>query len=378
MIKNRSSYIELDKSALAHNVRSIRELIQDEVLLSSVVKANAYGHGIREMIPLLEEIGQHHFSVFSAYEARLVQQVMNEAGAIMIMGDIPKEDREWVVLKGIEFFTSSTPHLEVMLLEARRLHKKIKIHLELETGMHRHGVEEDELPGFLNLLKKNEQFVEIKGVCTHFAGSENEANNTRIHRQQQAFLRGVKNIKRAGFNPEYRHVSCSAAALNYPDWNLDLVRVGILQYGLWPSQESRVRYQRKLKLRPILSWKTQIMGIKTVPAEEYVGYGTSFLAEKEMKIASFPIGYGYGYTRVLSNRGTVLINGKHAPVVGTINMNMTLVDCTGIDVEMGDTVTLIGGEGDQAIYPRYFGNDSSPLNYEVLARLDKSIPRLVS
>lgn len=380
-MENYSSYIELDRSALYHNFKFIRNQIQENVVISSVVKANAYGHGIREMVPLLESEGQHHFSVFSAFEARLVHQAMQSKGTIMIMGDIPSHDQKWVIQKGIEFFAFSFSQIKALLWEAQVLDKKLKLHLELETGMHRHGIEEGELDEFLEILQRNKEFVQIKGVCTHFAGSENEANNTRIQYQQEVFERGVNRIRCAGFNPEYRHVSCSAAVLNFKEWNLDLVRVGILQYGLWPSQECRVRYERNFNsvelLKPVLSWKTFILEIKTVPAGEYVGYGTTFLAEKEMTIASFPVGYGYGYTRQLSNLGKVLIKGQYARIVGNINMNMTLIDITGLEAQIGDPVILIGKEGDHEIRPHYFGNDSTPLNYELLARLDKTIPRRV-
>ncbi len=379
MITNHSSYIELDKKALANNIKFIDQLIDDKTKLSCVVKGNAYGHGIKQMIPALQALGVDHFSVFSSYEAQQAFQVIDKDSTIMIMGDISPQHRSWVVENEIDYFIYNPESVVNFIEEAQKQDQKINIHIELETGMHRHGFEEENWDDLIDTLKENREYINLKGICTHFAGAESSANYKRIQDQQKVFMKGVRKFKNAGLKPEKLHVSCSAAIIAYPDWNLDMVRIGILQYGLWPSKESQLTYELKyhtgMNLKSVLSWRSAIMEIKHVKPGEYIGYGNSFLAERPMKIASVPVGYGYGFSRTLSNTGRVLIKGKRLPVVGMVNMNMMMIKVSDVDVDIGDRVTLIGRDGDQQIHVTYFGNLSDQLNYELLTRLDKSIPR---
>lgn len=379
MIVNYSSYIELDKKALANNINFIRNLIDKKTTLSCVVKGNAYGHGIAQMVPALQDLGVNHFSVFSSFEAKQVHQFIADDSTIMIMGDISPEDIPFVVENEIDFFIYNPESTLDFFKEAKKQNKKINIHIELETGMHRHGFEEGNWVDLMDLLTENKKHFNLKGICTHFAGAESSANFKRIQEQQNAFFEGVEKFKKAGLKPERLHTSCSAAIIAYPDFDLDMVRVGILQYGLWPSKESQLTYQMKrdngITLKSVLSWRSSILEIKHVDPGEFIGYGNSYLAETQMKIASVPVGYGYGFSRSLSNTGRVLVNGKRLPVIGMVNMNMFLIDVTGIDAEIGDRVTLIGKDGDKQIHVKYFGNLSAQLNYELLTRIDKSIPR---
>ncbi len=381
MITNYSSTITLNKKALANNLQFIRNLIGSKTILSSVVKGNAYGHGIAQMVPVLQEMGVNHFSVFSAYEAKLVHQVARPDTPIMIMGDIPDKDIPWIVAHQIECIIYNPESIISFLAEARKQAQKINIHIELETGMHRHGFEEENWQPLIKTLQQNRPYFTLKGICTHFAGAESSANFKRIQTQQQNFKRGVSIFKQVGLIPARLHTSCSAAIIAYPEWNLDMVRIGILQYGLWPSKESQLIYEMKhrgkMTLKSVLSWHTSVMEIKPIKPGEYIGYGNSFLAERPMKIASVPVGYGYGFSRSLSNTGRVLIHDKRLPVVGLVNMNMFLVDVTEVpNIKIGDRVTLIGKDGDHEIKVSYFGNLSDQLNYELLTRLDKSIPRI--
>lgn len=380
MIINHSSYIELEKKALANNIAFIRSLIDKDTKLSSVVKGNAYGHGIKEIIPALQDLDVDHFSVFSSYEAKMAHQVTSEQSTIMIMGDIPDQDIPWIVAHEIDFFIYNTENIHDFLKEAEKQGKRLNIHIELETGMHRHGLEGEHWNELIEILNQNSDFISLRGICTHLAGAESSANFKRIEEQKKVFKAGVKKFKSAGLVPERLHISNSAGIITYPDNDLDMVRVGILQYGLWPSKESQLTYQMqnnpRLPLQNVLSWRSSVMEIKYVNPGEFIGYGNSFLAERHMKIASIPVGYGYGFSRALSNTGRVLIHGKRLPVVGLVNMNMFLIDATEVeDLKVGDRVTLIGKDGNQEIKVSYFGALSDQLNYELLTRLDKSIPR---
>lgn len=379
MIVNHSSYIELDRKALANNIAFIHSLIEKKTKLSCVVKGNAYGHGVGQMVPALQDLGVDHFSVFSSYEAKQAHQHTANESTIMIMGDIVQEDRPWVVEHEIDFFIYNLENTSDFLREAKSQDKKLNIHIELETGMHRHGFEEENWGDLIELLDENKDYFNLKGICTHFAGAESSANFKRIQDQQEVFFQGVEKFKKVGLKPERLHTSCSAAIIAYPDFDLDMVRIGILQYGLWPSKESQLTYQMRYNtgrsLKSVLSWRSSILEIKHVDPGEFIGYGNSYLAEAPMKIASVAVGYGYGFSRSLSNTGRVLVNGRRLSVIGMVNMNMFLIDITEVDVKIGDRVTLIGKDGDNEIHVTYFGDLSAQLNYELLTRLDKSIPR---
>lgn len=379
MNRNHSSTIYLDKKALANNLEFIRNLLTEKNKFSAVIKGNAYGHGAVEMMTALQELGVNHFSVFSAYEAKQVFSVLAKNSVLMIMGDIPDEDISWIVENEIEVFIYDFKSLQQFITTAKQQQKQVNIHIELETGMHRHGFDKKHWEKLLGIIKTNLAYIKLKGICTHFAGAESSANYKRIKDQQENFRVGVDFFKQAGLNSENLHTSSSAGAIAYPEWNLDLVRIGILLYGLWPSKEIqlfyRMKYQTTFDLQPVLSWHSSIMAIKEVKPGEYIGYGNSFLAEREMKVASVPVGYGYGFSRAMSNTGRVLVKGKRLPVIGMVNMNMFLIEVTDVEVEISDKVTLIGKDADQEIKVSYFGNLSDQLNYELLTRLDKSIPR---
>lgn len=381
MIKNTSAYIKLNKKALANNLEFVRKLIGSKPELSCVVKGNAYGHGIHEMLPVLEAFGVRHFSVFSSFEARQAHEIAQEGSCIMLMGDIVPNDREWVIRHHIHHFVYNLYGLQKSLDEAKRQNTKAQLHLELETGMHRHGLEEEAWGKVIGLLEDYNGFFELRGMCTHFSGAESTANFSRIKMQQAVLKRGIDRFKAAGFQAERLHTNCSAGILNFPEFNFDMVRVGILLYGLWPSRESRVFYRLKNplgpELQPVLSWYSTVMEIKAVKSGNFIGYGTSFLADKDMRIASIPVGYGYGYTRRLSNTGFVLFNGKRLPLVGIVNMNMFVVDVTDVDIEIGEEVVLIGKSGEEEIFFTDFGNYKDRLSFELMARLDKTFLRIV-
>ena len=184
--------------------------------------------------------------------------------------------------------------------------------------------------------------------------------------------------------PKIRHTACSTASMMFPETRMDLVRIGIMQYGLWSSPEIFVNFlnSKKIKKDPlqrIISWKSEVMSVKKINSGDFVGYGTSFMASEKMKIAVVPVGYSHGYSRSLSNLGRVLINGKRCMVIGTVNMNMLTVNVTDLEyIKKGDEVVLIGNQEDISISIASFSDFSNTLNYELLTRLDKGIPRKIS
>ncbi|HSQ45757.1 MAG TPA: alanine racemase [Lutibacter sp.] len=378
-----TSYLEISKSALEHNLQFLKNYIGKGVQISSVVKGNAYGHGLEVFVPLAEHCGVNHFSVFSADEALRVHNSISENSIIMIMGLINNEQLEWAIENNIEFYVFEQDRLEKTLETAKRIGKMAKVHIEVETGMNRTGFAPNQLSAVLKLLKNNPDYLQFKGLCTHFAGAESIANYYRIHKQQQVFQKVLKIVASAGLTPLQKHTACSAAALRYPKFQMDMVRLGIIQYGFFPNKEILIEYLTKKKetenpLQRLISWKSHVMDVKKVKTNEFVGYGTSYLANSDIKIAIIPVGYAHGFSRNLSNQGIVLINGQRVSVVGAVNMNMISVDVTQINsVEKGDEVVLIGKQGDLEISVSSFSEFSEQVNYELLTRLPENLPRLI-
>lgn len=378
-----TSYIELSKSALNTNLRFMRKQIKEKTRYSMVIKANAYGHGIEDILPMVEECGVDHFSVFSAVEAMRANKVKKDHCEIMIMGWISEDSMEWAIDENISFYVFTIDRLNTACNAAKSVGKRAKIHIEIETGMHRTGFCEEELEQVVEIINKNRELLEIEGICTHYAGAESISNYERIQKQIKTFNKLCTWLSDQGIKPKYRHTACSAAVLNFPDTAMDLVRVGISSYGFWPSSEIRMNklineYKAQDPLLRVLTWKSEVMSIKHVDEGEYVSYGKSYVTNRPTKIATVPVGYGYGFSRNLSNLGHVLIRGKRIPVIGAVNMNMMVVDVTDVqEVAEGDEVVLIGKQGKRTITVSSFSNMNNSLNYELLTRLPNHIPRYI-
>ena len=382
-----TSTIELSKSALKKNIRFLKKCIGPKTKFSSVIKGNAYGHGIDVFVPLAESCGVRHFSVFSAYEAlRAFSSLTCPDSEIMIMGSIDSEELEWAIVNGISFYVFNLERLEDALHTARRLGAVAKIHLEIETGLHRTGLEKKDLQKAVQWIRKNLDSFSVEGLCTHYAGAESIANYFRIQKQIQSFQEQYQWLQKEEIPIKARHTACSAAALNYPDARMDMVRCGIAHYGFWPTKESRMQYmlnndqemKKSDSLRRVMRWKSHIMSKKIVQAGEFIGYGMAYQATRDLKIASVPVGYCHGFARKLSNLGHVLVHGKRRRVVGLVNMNMMMIEITDSpEVKIGDEVVVIGRQKKQQISVASFSDMTNYLNYEVLARLPSEIPRKV-
>ncbi|KPQ00683.1 MAG: alanine racemase [Bacteroidetes bacterium HLUCCA01] len=377
------SVIEISRSALEQNYAFLRRKIGRDTLLSSVVKGNAYGHTIEVFVPLAESCGVQHFSVFSADEAWQVKQVASAGTDVMIMGSIPDEALEWSVEQEIEVVVFEADRLERLLAAAGKVGKKARIHLEVETGLNRTGFEPAAFDKLSGLLRSNAGRWELKGICTHYAGAESTGNYLRVRRQIKRFRNAVEELSERGVRAGRLHTACSAAALTYPETTMDMVRIGIAQYGFWPSRETWMHHYLKKPGEPdplqrVMSWKSTVMSVKDVPAGDFIGYGTSYLASIPTRIATVPVGYTHGFARSLSNLGRVIVGGHRTAVVGLINMNMMMIDITEVpSVKRGDEVVIVGLQQDQEISVSSFSELSQNLNYETLVRLPAGIPRVV-
>ncbi|MBD3370016.1 alanine racemase [Candidatus Fermentibacteria bacterium] len=384
-----TSVIELSRSALKNNYRFFRRLTGKRTRISCVVKANAYGHGIPTFVPLAEECGANHFSVFSASEAVKVLQSARQDSDVMIMGAIRNEELPWAIENGVSFYVFELDRLNAATKHARRMDTKARIHLELETGMNRIGFQEPELTKAIEMVKENLDHLSIDGVCTHYAGAESCNNYLRVTRQIERFNHLCKRLGEENVPYKSRHSACSAAVFNYPPAIMDMVRIGISMYGFFPTQETKTNYMisvgktgpsKKVNpLKRVMRWRSRVMAVKEVEEGEFIGYGTTCLATRRRKVASVPVGYYHGFARNLSNLGYALIHGHRAKVAGLVNMNMMLVDVTEIreGVKKDDEVVLIGRQKHGHISVSSFSDMTRNPTWEVLTRLPAEIPRLI-
>lgn len=378
-----SSVITLKESAVKKNVAFLRNKLGQKTRISAVVKSNAYGHGIEYIVPLFEQEGIDHFSVFDFGEALRVDSSLRGDATIMIMGWISDSDLGEAIERNYEFFVFNLERLESAIKQARQRKLSARIHLEVETGMNRSGLDDKDLKKAVKMIQENSDHIVVAGFCTHLAGPESISNHVRIQKQIKKYNRLLSWMTEQQINPGCRHVVNSAGAFVYPRARFDMARIGIMLYGFWSSTETFIHYiNRKASrvdpLQRILGWESRIMTVKNVSTGEYLGYGISFLAQTDMRAALIPIGYYYGYSRSLSNRGRVLIRGQRCSVIGVVNMNMVLVDITKVpEAKVGDEVVMIGKQGELEIKVSAFSDISNKLNYEILTLLPERIERRI-
>jgi alanine racemase len=372
-------WIELSRSALNRNLDTLSRLAKGRIMAPSV-KADAYGHGLPEIISLLGEREDiEYVSVHSLEEA----MTCRHAGwnrKIMVLGPIALNQLDAVLDYGLEPVVTSKENLRTLGRLAEKYQTKIYTHLKLETGTYRQGITENELPDFAAIYKKYRRLV-LLGASTHFANIEDTTSHEYAQFQLSNFNRMISKLTRLGLKPKYRHTASSAAHLLFAKTRFELVRPGLAMYGHWPSKETYLSYRlqggKNNILTPVLSWRTRVTQIKDVPKDSFVGYGCSYRTTARTKLAILPVGYYDGYDRALSNQAYVLIRGKRAPVRGRICMNLMMVDITDIPgVRLEEPVTLIGADKGEKLTAEQLGQWAGTINYEILARLSSAIQRI--
>ncbi len=379
-----STKIYLSRSAIKNNINFLQKHFRNKVRISSVVKANAYGHGIEQFVPEVEKCGINHFATFNFEEAKRVRKIVKAETDIMVMGWIAPEDLKEAIEGGYEFFVFEATRLKQAIEVAKQIKITAKIHIEVETGLNRTGFNHDDFQRALDLIIANLEYLQIKGLCSHLAGPESIANHVRVKSQIKKLKCYKADMVKAGLIPEYCHIACSAGAISYPEARFDMVRIGIMQYGFWSSKETYLRFmstrtKKHDPLERVICWKSQIMAIKEVKIGEFISYGTSYVAFEPKTIAIVPIGYSNGYSRSLSNHGRVLINGIPCPVIGLVNMNMIIADITQLfSAAVGDEVVIVGQQKNHTITVDSFSEISQQVNYEILSRIPREIPRILT
>jgi len=378
-----TTWLEISESAYAKNLAFFKRRLPRHTEFSVVIKSNAYGHGALEIARLAIKCGADSFCVHTLDEALQLRRNGFKQD-ILIMGPVMRNRLKEVIENDLRLILYNKEILTVLKEITRQSKKAVRVHLKLETGTYRQGIDETDLPDFLRLLKGEPQ-IRVEGTYTHFANIEDTTNHEYAFRQLTLFQKMANMIRDFGFDDIKCHTACSAAVLLFPETHFDMVRLGISQYGLWPSRETFVSYKMKHSkngediLRPILSWKTRVAQLKQVTSNQNIGYGGTYQTTRSSRIAVLPIGYAEGYDRDLSNQGYVLIHGHRAPVRGRICMNLFMVDVTDIpEVHLEEEVTLIGQDGPNYLHVDYLAGLCGTINYEFITRLNWQIPRFVT
>jgi len=369
-----SSQVLVSKSALIHNIRAYKRVIGDAQLMT-VVKSNAYGHGLLEVSKAIEH-ETNWFGVVSGQEGL----ELRKAGIkkpILVLSFYQDAEIILAIKNNLSLSVYDLNQARKISVAVKKLNKIAKIHLKLDTGTTRLGVLLKDFPEFLKKVLKLPN-LKIEGVFSHFAASEESFEFTK--KQLAYFNAAVAELEVEGIKP-IKHIACTAAGMVIENASADLVRLGIGLYGLWPShlaQRKAHALHKNFELRPVLSWITKIIQVKTVAKGTFVGYGLSFQTNKQTTVAVLPVGYYDGYSRKLSNHGEVLIGGKRCKVMGRVCMNLIMVDATKVkNVKAGDSAVLIGKQGKEEITADELAEKIGTINYEVVARINPLIERIV-
>lgn len=374
MKKYRRVQADIDLDAVLFNFEQMKKRIPAQTKIMAVVKTDAYGHGAVPLAKLTEPLeylwGFATATVDEAMELR-------RAGIkkpILILGYSFPEHYEEIVKYDICQTVFSFEMADALSKEAVLQNKKASVHIKLDTGMGRIGYQSAECA--VEDVKKMQKLpmLELEGVFTHFANADTK-NQEDTLKQLSKFEKMVEAMENAGVKFALKHCANSAGIIELAEHNFDLVRAGIISFGLWPSDEVR---KDVVLLKPILSLKSHVVYVKEVEAGTAVSYGSTWKAPEKRLLATIPVGYGDGYPRSLSNKGYVLIKGCKAPIVGRVCMDQMIVDVTDVPdgVKTGDRVTLIGRDGEHVITAEMLGELSGRFNYELMCDLGNRIPRI--
>lgn len=378
---NHASWVEIDRSALQHNVQTFRRLSGDRIL-AAVVKGNAYGHGMTQVASTIEA-SVDWFAVNSVDEACALR-AHGSTKPVLIMGATIPERYDEVVAGGFRQVVFSCNDAESLAAVAAGHGVRSPVHIEVETGTNRLGARPEECVRLATHIRSLPA-LELEGIYTHYANVEDTLDSSYAEQQLTRFQRALEQVESAGRVP-IKHSAASAATMLYPQTHFNLVRMGVGLYGLWPSPLTRQASESGeggLQLRPVLSWKTRVVHLNDVPMGETIGYGCTYYVSQPRRIATVPIGYYEGLDRGLSSRGPdpvghMLVRGCRAPIVGRVSMNMTMIDVSRIPgVAVGDEVVVIGEQGDAHATAESMADALDTINYEVVTRIGASLPRVV-
>lgn len=371
-IKLNRAWAEINLDNIAHNVREVVKRVGKMTEIMAVVKADAYGHGVKETIPTLLENGASRLAVSMLDEAVQLREIGVTVPVLVLNYTDPVRAEE-IIKHNITQTVFSHDLAQALSKAAVILGKQARIHIKIDTGMSRVGFQ----PGYKAVKDvveiNNLPGIVIEGLFTHFASADEvEKDYTRL--QYERFESIINELNRIGILIPVKHISNSAAIIQYPNLCLDMVRPGIILYGLYPSKDVDKNF---VELKPAMELKAGVVLVKEVDGGVPISYGRIFETRRKSIIATLPVGYADGYSRLLSNCGRVLIHGEYAPIVGRICMDQCMIDVTNISgVKTGDEAVLIGRQGNNEITADEVAELSGTINYEVVCLVGKRIPRV--
>ncbi len=377
----RPTWAEVSLSALRHNYKTIQQYVAPNSTVCAVMKADAYGHGAVQCAQALEAEGATWFAVSSVDEGIQLREG-GIRGRILLLSGFFRGDEEAVILHDLTPAVWEWWHVELLEDAAARLDRRVlesvPIHLKLNTGMNRVGMDLKNLSAFLEAIQSAEHLI-VEGAFSHFASAE-IYDGPNIENQLHKFNEALTTIRSSGISPVYYHIANSSGIVSRDSAWMNMVRPGISLYGYYLPFTSVITGSpdgsMELPVKPVLSWKTRIVDMREVAANQPLGYSGAYVTTGPSLIATLPVGYADGLNRQLSSRGRVIVRNDYAAIVGNISMDLTLVDVTGIPgVRIGDEVTLIGASERRTITAWDHANLSMTIPYEVLCGISKRVPR---
>ena len=373
----RRTWAQINLDAIENNIFQIKSLLNAGTMLCATVKADCYGHGYAFTAAAMSDAGADWFSVSNLSEALQLRRAGIKK-PVLILGYTPPEHVKELVYNDISQAVYSYEYAKALSLQAQLAGVRVNAHIKIDTGMSRIGfvyhdnVEDSRV---IDEIAEIASFdgINTEGIFTHFASADSVDGELFTRIQYELFCSAVDCLSQLGVNFTVRHCSNSAAILNFPEMNFDMVRAGIILYGHYPSEQVR----KSIKLLPVMELKTVVSMVKEIPADTPVSYGGTFVSSDVRTVATVPIGYADGYPRLISNKMYMLVNGKKAPVIGNVCMDQTVIDVTGIDgVKEGKTITVFGYDNGSYLGVNEIAKKAGLLNYEILCGLSRRVPRV--
>jgi alanine racemase len=364
----RPTRVEINLKTLADNFEAIKKLASPSMMMP-VLKANAYGHGLVRVAQLMQELKANYLGVAVLEEGILLRQ-RGITIPILVLGGIWGNQIPLFLKHNLTMTASSVEKLKQIDEIAKRMNKTAPVHLKIDTGMERLGVHYYNAEKFLEEAVKFNN-VELEGIYSHFANSEKE-NLSYTKLQFERFLEVLSFFEKHSIKTPIRHISNSGAILQMPEANLDMVRPGIMLYGVYPSQ----KIKKTIDVNPALTWKSLVVYFKVIKPGHPVGYGSSWKTEHDTRAVTVPVGYGDGYMRSMSHKAEVLINGKRHNVIGTFSMDQIVVNIEDNSAYNGDEVILIGSDGKNLIRVEELAEWAGTIPYEILTNINTRVPRV--
>jgi alanine racemase len=359
----------IDLDALCWNFRQVKAKV-GAVKVLAMIKANGYGHGAPGIAQALAAEGSDAFGVATLEEALELRKA-GIALPILVVAGAYVDQLDRFASHNLTAAAHELETLRVLDATAHERRTPLKVHVKIDTGMGRLGLLAAEIENWLPVLK-NLRALTVEGVFSHFSQAESVAGDY-TQKQLEIFRRVVQQLHASGVSPPLVHFANSAATITLPPAYFDMVRPGLMLYGIYPSPSMA----DQISLKPVLSWHTRILQLKKVPKGTSISYGQTFITQRESLIGTLPVGYADGYPRLLSNRGQVLVKGKRAPVAGRVCMDLTMIDVTDIaGVRQGDEVVLLGGDGGAMISADEMARWSDTISYEILTSIGVRVPRI--